>query len=411
MSGAATFGAAASAGPAGWRILQVVRSLRPETGGLAEAVRSLSPALRALGHRSVTLSLDPADKEGEGTLVLGRSSDGYGYSPDYVPWLRAHRGDFDAVIVHGMWQYPGLGAWRALRGTDTPYLVYCHGMLDPWFRRAYPLKHLKKWLYWPWAEYRILRDAAAVCFTSEEERVQARRSFWLYRAREVVAPIGIDAPPGDAERQRAAFAAAHPALAGHPFLLFLGRIHPKKGVDLLLRAYASVAGPGSPSLVIAGPSADAACLAELKSLSDQLGLADRVHWLPMLKGDVKWGALHGCEAFVLFSHQENFGVAVVEALACARPVLISEQVNLWREIVADGAGFAAPDDAAGAASALTRWQELEPGRRSAMGAAAGACFERRFSLGRAAEGLAALVGTAARGRIGTKPSPSSRADP
>ena len=108
--------------------------------------------------------------------------------------MNLDRAQFDAVIVHGLWQYSSFGVWRALAGTDTPYFVFPHGMLDPWFKRTYPAKHFKKLLYWPWAEYRVLRDAAAVLFTSEEERRLARESFALYRAREVVVNYGTAAP-------------------------------------------------------------------------------------------------------------------------------------------------------------------------------------------------------------------------
>jgi len=90
--------------------------------------------------------------------------------------------------LNGVWQFHSFAAWRTLRRSDTPYVLYTHGMLDPWFKKQYPFKHLKKWMYWPWAEYRVLRDAQAVLFTSEEERMLARSSFWLYRCNEVVVP-------------------------------------------------------------------------------------------------------------------------------------------------------------------------------------------------------------------------------
>src|SRR5258706_5140390 len=115
-------------------------------------------------------------------------------------------------------------------------------MLDPWFKRAYPLKHLKKWLYWPWGDYRVLRDARAVLFTSDEERLQARRSFWLYRANEEVVAYGTTAPPENAVALREGFLSMHPELRGRRLLLFLSRIHEKKGCDLLVRAFAELAG-------------------------------------------------------------------------------------------------------------------------------------------------------------------------
>src|SRR5213076_1488953 len=115
------------------------------------------------------------------------------------------------------------------------------GMLDPWFKRTYPLKHLKKWIYWPWADYRVLRDARAVLFTTEEERLLARQSFWLYRCREAVVDYGTAGPTGDAARQRESFRSAFPMLRDTRNLLFLSRLHPKQGCDTLLAAFARVA--------------------------------------------------------------------------------------------------------------------------------------------------------------------------
>src|SRR5262249_6303466 len=133
----------------------------------------------------------------------------------------AHAAAFDAVVVNGLWQYHGFGTRLALRRLDMPYHVFTHGMLDPWFKRAYPLKHLKKWLYWPWAEYRVLRDAAGVLFTSEEERLLARQSFWLYHAKEHVVAYGTSAPPQNGDALREAFLATHPQLRGKRIVLFL----------------------------------------------------------------------------------------------------------------------------------------------------------------------------------------------
>ena len=383
--------------PSHIRVLHVVRSLRRETGGLAEAVRNLAAAQRRRGDTVTIVSLDPTDAAGPGSeiVVLGRRSHGYGHSPDYVPWLRRRAADFDAVVVHGLWQYQAFGAWRALAGSTTPYIVFPHGMLDVWFKRAHPLKHVKKWLYWPWADYRLLRDAAAVCFTAEEEQRRAAMSFWLYRARGRIAPIGIAAPTGDANRERTAFFHEHPSLRGRDFILFLGRLHPKKGVDLLLRGYAAAYGSApladAPMLAIAGPCSEPGYQRELAALAEKLGIDSKVVWLPMLTGETKWGALRACAAFVLISHQENFGVAIVEALACGRPVLLSDQIAICREIEADGAGLVGPDTTEGAGDLLMRWKNLSAAQRAEMSVAAGGCFERRYEIGRAAESLSGLI--------------------
>jgi glycosyltransferase involved in cell wall biosynthesis len=284
------------------------------------------------------------------------------------------------VIVNGLWQYHSYGAWKALRRLDVPYYVFPHGMLDPWFKRTYPLKHLKKWLYWPWAEYRVLRDATRVMFTAQEECRLARQSFGLYRAKEEVVAFGTRRPPAGAAQLREAFYEIHPGLRGKRLILFLGRIHPKKGCDLLLKAFAAAREvDASTHVVMAGPDGGEWTPA-LKALIDELGIAPHVTWTGMLQGDVKWGAFHASDAFTLPSHQENFGIAVAEALACGLPALISDKVNIWREVEADGAGFVAPDTVEGTLSTLTRWLQLDPAAAASMRAQALQCFERHFTV-------------------------------
>jgi glycosyltransferase involved in cell wall biosynthesis len=253
-------------------------------------------------------------------------------------------------------------------------------MLDPWFKRTYPLKHVKKWLYWPWAEYRVLRDATRVLFTTQEECRLARESFSLYHANEAVVAFGTNRPPSDAASLREAFYNAHPALRDQRLILFLGRIHPKKGCDLLLQAFAAARElEPAARLVMAGPDGDT-WVPTLKALADELGIASRITWTGMLQGDEKWGAFYASDAFVLPSHQENFGIAVAEALACGLPALISDKVNIWREVQADGAGFVAPDSVAGTLANLTRWMQLDAIQAAAMRTQALHCFEQHFTV-------------------------------
>jgi glycosyltransferase involved in cell wall biosynthesis len=326
-----------------------------------------------------------------GAIALGPSRGGYGYNRTVVPWLAANAGNYDAVIVNGLWQYHSLAVWRALRKHGIPYYVFPHGMLDPWFRRTYPLKHLKKWLYWPWAEYRVLRDARRVLFTSEEERRLARQSFWLYRANEEVVALGINPPPADADYLEEQFLAAHPRLYGRRLLLFMSRIHEKKGCDLLIQAFATVA-PSDPALhlVMAGPD-PTGLVAKLKDLAAQLGVQDRISWPGMLQDDMKWGAFYSAEAFVLPSHQENFGMVVAEAMACGLPVLISDKVNIWREISTDGAGFVAPDSVEGTAKNLRAWFDLDAQQRLDMAKRATTSFQQRFTVAATANSLLRIL--------------------
>lgn len=374
------------------KILRSTHTVNPAGGGPIESIRQSSAALLRRGHEVEIISLDaPDDPWVRDTPIpvhaLGPGRGSYGYAPRFSSWIKERHAQFDAVIVHGLWQYSSFGVWRALAGASTPYFVFPHGMLDPWFKRTYPAKHFKKLLYWPWAEYRVLRDAAAVLFTAEEERRLARESFGLYRCREVVVNYGT-AAPGNLGQARANFFAAYPQLQGRPFLLFLGRLHEKKGCDLLIDAFIALR-KSKPdfalSLVMAGPCADDAYLCHLRTLANEVG--ESILFPGMLAGDVKWGALSAADAFVLPSHQENFGIAVVEALACGTPVLISNKINIWREIEADGAGLVEDDDLAGTSRLLTRWLATAGAARTAMGENARNCFANRFEIERATDSL------------------------
>ena len=380
------------------RILRSIHTLNPAIGGPIESVKQSSLALASRGHCVEIISLDkPDDPWIRDSPVpvhpLGPGHGSYGYASGFTPWIREHRHQYDAVIVHGIWQYSSFGVWRALRGTSTPYFVFPHGMLDPWFKRTYPLKHLKKLLYWPWAEYRVLRDAAAVLFTSEEEKRLASQSFPRYRCKEVVLNYGTAPPNVDLQLARRDFFNRFPQLREKPFLLFLGRLHEKKGCDQLIQAFGAISRSAAAIefmyLVMAGPSASEDYLLQLKDLAAAARRAAEPHILftGMLSGSLKWGALSAADAFILPSHQENFGIAVVEALACGTPVLISNKVNIWREIVNDGAGFADEDDRAGVTRLIGRWIATPAKEREVMRSNARQCFEARFHIQRAVDSL------------------------
>ena len=379
------------------RILRSIHSVNPAGGGPIEGIKQVARIHAAEGHETEIISLDGRR---DACVIecplkvhaMGPVCNSYGYSGKFVPWLRKHRSEYNAVIVSGLWQYNSFAVWRALCGSGTPYFVFPHGMLDPWFKRRYFFKHWKKWAYWPWADYRVLRDAAGVLFTSSEERRSSRDSFWLYHCREIVVKYGVAGPSAQPDVQKVKFAERFPDLAGKRFLLFLGRLHEKKGCDLLLKAYAEIL-PSLNSelqLVVAGPD-QVGSIGKLKELASRLRISRHVLWAGMVSGDVKWGMLRSAEAFVLPSHQENFGISVAEALSCGTPVLISNKVNIWREIERDQAGLVEGDDMEGTVQLLRRWTELTPSERAAMAIASRRCFESRYEIARAAEDLLELL--------------------
>lgn len=389
------------------RLLHVFQTLDPATGGPVESFKQRLGYFRDQGWTIDAVSLDNPDAPFVASspvpvTALGRGLTGYGYSRRFVEWLKANATHYDCVIVHGLWGFPTYGTWLALRGSSIPYLVFPHGMLDPWFKRTYPLKHVKKWIYYLWAVYPALRDAGCVLFTCEKERCLARQSFAPYQCNEVVIRYGTSGIPQPHDDYASAFFAQHPMLRGKQIFLFLGRVHPKKGPDLLIRAIASLQKSGrwessSMQVVIAGPS-DGQYAQFLRNMAQKDGVSNSIYWTGMLEGHQKWGALQAAEAFVLPSHQENFGIAIAESLSAGVPVLITHSVNIAPEIEADGAGFAERDTVRGCIRLFERWLALNAASKVRMKSQARLTFERRYTSAGSAEDLAREIIKAVKNR-------------
>jgi glycosyltransferase involved in cell wall biosynthesis len=379
------------------KILQLIASINPSDGGTAETLVQTSAACRRLGHEVEIACLDhpqaPWVVDNPIKVHAFNSTRHacwlpkklipwvrYGYSAQLVSWLKAHRGRYDAVIVHGLWNYAALGARLALPGSGTPYFVYTHGMLDPWFRKTYPAKNIAKQLLWLFSEGPLLNGAAGVIFTADEERCRAKNSFWPYRLQERVCDLGTADPPAASQQQIEAMHSAIPQLRGRRFLLFLGRLHPQKGTDLLIRAFARKARHHSDlDLVIAGPD-QIGWQAALEAIACEEKLTDRIVWTGEVRGDVKWGLLRAAEALILPSHHENFGIVVAEAMACERIVLISDKVNIWREVKASGGGIVASDDLAGTEMLIESFLALSSREREVAGASGRRYFLKNFEI-------------------------------
>ncbi len=378
------------------RILHLIATLDPAAGGPSESVRVLM-GFGMIGYSGEAVTLDdpnaPFLKELDFKVhALGPVSTKYSFSLKLVKWLRENYHRFDGIVVNGLWGFPGLAALLAVGG-KKPYMVFSHGMLDPYFKHNFPLKHMKKWIYWVLAEYWVLRFAYKVLFTTREEAELARQSFWLHRWNGYVVPYGSSRSNRDPAELKEAFYARVPEMRHRRFMLYLGRIHRKKGCDLLIYAFIkhALVDPGL-HLLMAGPDQQG-WADELKRMVAVAGLADRVHWPGMVKGEAKWGAFHASEVFILPSHQENFGIAVAEALSCGRAVLLADKVNIAPQIAADGAGLMRPDTQDGTNELIYEWMRMPASRRAAMEQQALATFEARYDMEQNAATIVRLFGT------------------
>jgi glycosyltransferase involved in cell wall biosynthesis len=393
------------------RILHIIGTLNPESGGPATAVANLiefSPA----GWYSEVVTLDDPNSawlqnREFNITALGPTANRYGYNKHLLVWLKENGDRFDGIVVHGLWQFCGYATRKAFAGT-RPYMVFVHGMLDPYFKHAFPRKHLKKWFYWHFIEYWVLRGARRVLFTGEAEEKLARQTFSLHQWNSFVFPLGGSLPEGDEAQRRLAFLNRFPKLQGRRYLLFLGRIDRKKGCDLLIEAFISTAAidPGL-DLVMAGPD-EHDWRSELAPALARANLSSRVHWTGMLTGDEKWGAFLGSDAFILPSHQENFGIAVVEAMACGKPVLLSDKINIAADIASAGAGLIDLDTLPGTQRLIQGWIAMSPSQRSHMSHKALECFHLHYNMQTSTRAIAYLFGQSERPQfVGGTPSTSS----
>ena len=381
------------------KVLRVTKTVDPTAGGVAEAVLQTSRLLSTDLARLIILTVDHPESDfiddiGLNVYGFGPSKYGFGYSKNLKCWLEENLETFDCVLIDGIWQYPSHIASTIAKKKNVPYFVFPHGTLDPWFQKISErglFKPVRNWIYWHLIAKHFINHADALFYTCEQEKNLAATTYPGFKPRaEKVVGLGTSQPPVFKEEFSISFEKECPDIARKPYLLYLSRIDPKKGVDLLVKAYAGYLKTALEEnkeplrLVIAGPGIESSYGRSIKSLAETLPLdcvgVPYACFPGMLQGAAKWGAFYGCEAFILPSHQENFGIVVAEALGCGKPVLISNQVNIWREIEASGAGFVEDDTLEGCKRLLLSWSELANPDRTKMQDQAKLCFENNFRV-------------------------------
>lgn len=368
------------------RILHVIPSIAPAFGGPSKAVVEMARATIRFGAQAEIFTTN-VDVSGSLDVPLCSSilrdgvkvtffpvdfSNYYKVSLTLASAVRKAIPESDLVEIHSLYQFPSTAAAYYSRKFNVPYVIRPHGTLDPFLVRR---RRVRKLLYDICVERRNLTRAARVQFTSEEEMELAGQTGIPMSS--AVIPLGVDADPVTSPRPAQIFE-RWPELLGRKTLLFLGRINFKKGLDILAAAFGKLARERADvHLLIAGPDSDG-YLRRVRAWFEREGVLDRVTFTGMLHGADKTLAFSAATAFVLPSYSENFGIAVVEAMAAGVPVVISKRVNIWREIVGGGAGLATELSADEFAAAMKiPLQSPELARR--MGAAGRALYLREYT--------------------------------
>lgn len=360
------------------RVLHVIPSVAPNSGGPAQAI---FPMCRALKNHGIDVLLatsdagisDPPPLE---TVVsyndvptiffhaqLGRS---FKFSKPMSNWLKASIPDFDLVHIHAVFNHACVAASRACLASEVPYVIRPLGTLEPWSLNQ---KRFRKRVFWRLRGEEMLRGAIAVHYTTSAEQRSVEKQFELRNG--IVIPLAIESEAPQELPDNGEVLTSVAGLNRDPYVLVLSRLHPKKAIDVLIDSFLDatadaelhkwrllIAGDGEPDYV-----------RSLRDRVQQLDTRDQILFSGWLTGEAKWKVLAKASLLALPSYQENFGLCVLEALTCGVPVLVSRHVNLADDIKRAGAGWVSDTGTLELAGALRRalGDESERRRRGIAG--------------------------------------------
>ncbi len=381
--------------------IQVVASINEAVGGPARSVSRLAAALHDAGVDSTLATLDYAEHgprcDAGGARVASVPAGAAarnlrGFSPRFLAQLRRLAADADVVHGHGLWMFPNRYAALAAAQARARLVISPRGMLEDWAVRR---SRWRKALAWRFFEQRSFEQAALLHATSDAEAARLRALG--FRQPIAMIPNGVDAPREPAP-PRAALEGRFPQLAGKRWLLFLARVHPKKGALELVGAWSRLpeAARSGWHLVLAGPDLDGYGAIVARAVEDR-GLRASVTLTGMLAGDAKHAALAHASLFVLPTRSENFGIAVAEALAHGVPV-ITTRAAPWPQLESERCGWWIGLEDEALQGALRQALELDAASLAAMGERGRERLAGRYAWDRAGRDMkAAYLWIAGRG--------------
>jgi glycosyltransferase involved in cell wall biosynthesis len=380
-------------------VLHVIPAIAPRYGGPSQAVLGMSRALRAAGVEAEIAATDADGPQGRfiapqteagGDVPLHlfprTATEAFKYSRELSRWLTERAGDYDVLHVHGVFSHATAAACRAAARRGVPAIVRPCGMLAPYSLRQ---SRFRKGVYWRLCEARHVRSAACLHATAPGEQDELAALLPGVPVRCI--PLGLDEEAIAAPRRPQAFRSAHGIPQDRPLLLFLSRLHRKKGlVDFVLPALAQL----SPDLVLAvvgeRDSHDPEHGALARATAKSLGLEGRVFFTGPLYRDAKWAAYDAADAYVLPSRHENFGATAIEAAARGVPSVLSHEVQAAPLAAASGAAVSVPLELSAIGAAIQGQLLLDADQRAALRLRCREFALREFSWAGTAEKLLAM---------------------
>lgn len=321
------------------KVLRIIPTLDKSFGGPTNTILDNSSALIKSGIKVDILTYDKKKNYFVNNRVKiinkGPAIGNYKFSLNLLFWLIKNKSKYDLFIIHGIFQFSTLIARLILK---NKYFVFIHGALDPYFSSEF-FKCLKKKIYWRLIEKQNLLNAKSIILTNNAEKNQLAHTYVNTTGiKKSVVEYGISKPKFNKKRSQEKFYNKFPKLKNRKFLLFLGRFHKKKGLDVLINSLRNISKKNIHiNVLMVGPYSK--YKEDLINKSKIEGLNDNIFWSDTLSGELKWGAITSSKGMVLPSNGENFGVSLVESLSCSRPVLTTYKVNIYNKILQTDSGL------------------------------------------------------------------------
>lgn len=384
-------------------IIHIISSLDPRAGGPVTVLQQLARYQSIAGNEVTICATNAAFPSGKCNVLTNTEmiEDGVRYwyfNVDFLPliysssfkrWLDQNIAGFDIVHIHGLYRFPVTYAGYRARKAEVPYIICPHGSLDPYLYKQSAKSLFLKRLYERFFDLPNLNSASAIHYTAQDEMELA--SFLKIRAPGIVVPNGLDWAAYASLPLKGAFRARLHLDAATPLILFLGRLNFKKGLDLLISAFAAlIETTPDAHLAIVGPDNEGYGK-KVRQWCKQYGVENQVFFVDHLPAGQVREAYVDADVFALTSYTENFGMTVAEAMACECPVVISDQVNIWREVLEAGAGLVVPLETEQIVKALQNVLG-DSEAASAMGSAGRELVRAEYSWGKLVTELDSVYG-------------------
>jgi glycosyltransferase involved in cell wall biosynthesis len=373
------------------RVLHVIPAIADRYGGPSQAVFEMCRAIRAVGVEAEIATTDADGPDGRITYGAERPclfkdvpvwvfprtcSEHWKYSFHLQRWLDAHVAEYDLLHVHAVFSHATTAACRAARRRNVPVILRPCGMLAPY---SLSLSALRKRVYWQLVERRNVEQARCLHATSPEEREELQRLVPQVDVQCI--PLGLPREVWSVPRRPGVFRQRFGIPPERPLLLFLSRLHRKKGLaDLLLPALARLPAEVMLAVVGEGDPHDPDYARHCRSVAAELGVEERTVFTGPIYAPDKWYAYDDADLYVLPSQHENFGITVVEAAARGTPTLFSPGVQAGRLLLDAGTGLVANNDVDSLATAIAQFLQRSPEDRREAGARASEFARRELSL-------------------------------